>query len=66
MFPLPAAEPKFPPSWTFGASGSNAARRGSVSGSCTSYRTAIFATARRAVSGWSAATMAIGSPSYRT
>jgi hypothetical protein len=34
----------------------------STTGSRTSYSTAIFATARRADSGWSAATIATGSP----
>ena len=48
-----------------GVSGSSA-RRGSVSAGSTSYSTAITAAARRAVSGWSAATSATGSPWYRT
>ncbi|CAO0832796.1 hypothetical protein SMICM17S_01009 [Streptomyces microflavus] len=39
---------------------------GSVTGSSTSYSTAMAAAASRAVSGWSAATAAIGSPWWRT
>jgi hypothetical protein len=38
------------------------ARSASVSGSSTSYSTTIASAARRAVSGWSAATIATGSP----
>jgi hypothetical protein len=42
------------------------ARSASVSGSRTSYSTPIASAARRAVSGWSAATIATGSPWKRT
>ena len=48
-----------------GAPGAIAAS-GSVTGSSTSYATAIASAARRAVSGWSAATIATGSPLKRT
>jgi hypothetical protein len=52
---------RFPLGCSFGVAGSSA-RSGSVSASSTSYSTSIRAAAARAVSGWSAATMAIGSP----
>ena len=45
-----------------GSAAASIARSGSVSGSSTSYSTTIASHARRAVSGWSAATAAIASP----
>lgn len=52
-------------SWTRIASGA-VAEASSVTTGSSRYSTLIFAAARRAVSGWSAATMATGSPWWRT
>ncbi len=56
---------RLPWGWTAGAPGSSA-RTGSVTGSSTSYSTMIFPAASLAISGWSAATRATGSPAYLT